>query len=160
MYFLHSIFNDILKNYNYWIILIKRKRFMEEKCNNIFAAISPSPTYGLVGRKEGDNGMFITQVPKVLITFFFIRWPNNFRTFNEFLSVDALSWVFKFQSTEGLILCVIIGGCTSIYRPLSYPLRSLTGRPWHDEYHFLKEISATCRHLVKKNWTSLHMKSY
>ena len=22
---------------------------MEEKCNNIFAAISPSPTYGLVG---------------------------------------------------------------------------------------------------------------
>ena len=45
-------------------------------------------------RDGGDNGLFITQVPKVLYRFN-VSWLNNFGDFNEFWLVGLFHWVFK-----------------------------------------------------------------
>ena len=46
-------------------------------------------------RESGDNGLFITLVPKVLFKRFLIRWFNNFRDFSKFGLVGSFSRLFN-----------------------------------------------------------------
>ena len=82
-------------------------------------------------REREDNGLFITLVPKVLYLQFLIRWPNNIEEFKW----NLIGWLIKLSVKIFLPLMVINRrgnfvfenwGCTSIYWPVSYPLRSLT----------------------------------
>ena len=57
------------------------------------------PCRPLYQRVRGDNGLFITLVPKVII-----RWLNNFGDLSEFWLVVCLSWVFKHFSTNNINL--------------------------------------------------------
>ena len=84
-----------------------------------------------IQREKGDNGLFITQVPKVLQERFLISWFNNFGDFKSILN----GWIRYYVQCsnistincylERIILCKYNHcGCTSIYRSLSYPFRS------------------------------------
>ena len=73
-------------------------------------------------RERGDNGLFITLIPKLLKIRFLIRWLNNFG--------DLIK--FSVQTFQPLILIYRRGnfmhhhwGCTPIYPSLCYPFRSL-----------------------------------
>ena len=89
-------------------------------------------------RERGNNGLFITLVPKFYNNVLFISWPNNFGDFSEFWLVDLLGWVFnRFNhwsyATEGIILCIINWGCILIYWLLSYPFRSLRVKGYEEK---------------------------
>ena len=72
--------------------------------------------------REGTLGIG----PQSFIITFLILWLKNFGNFNFDGWFIKLS-VHKFQIVAWVILCIInhYWGCTSIYRSLSYPLRSL-----------------------------------
>ena len=71
----------------------------------------------------GQLAVYYTSPQGFIITFLFCE-------FRQFLLAILLSCLFKrlnhlSYSTQGVILCLIIEECTLIYRPLSYPFRSL-----------------------------------
>ena len=83
-----------------------------------------------LSREGGDIRLFITLVPKVLRWSFNIRWLNNFRHFHWILigwfinlSVQRFQPLWTFYRSRSFVY--YLRRCTSIYRPLSYPFRSL-----------------------------------
>ena len=88
----------------------------------------------LIPEREGDIGLFIKLVSKVLWLRFLIRWINNFGGCYWIL----VDWFINFsvQTFQPLIVIYIRGNfmyhhwkCKSIYRPLSYPFRFLNNSP-------------------------------
>ena len=69
--------------------------------------------------KLWDNGLFIALVPKVLQYRFLLE------TFNEFYGLAFKLSVQTFQPLQKGNFVRHHWKCTSIYRPLSYPFRSL-----------------------------------
>ena len=53
-------------------------------------------------KERGDNGLFITLAPKVLLWRFLIRWIHNFVEFSEFF----IGWIIKLsvQTFQPLIV--------------------------------------------------------
>ena len=81
-------------------------------------------------REGGDNGLFITLVPKVLYDCFLILWLNNFGDFYLIL----ISWIIQLSVQTFQSLIVIYGRGNTVYHqfighcliPL-YPCYSLLG---------------------------------
>ena len=103
-------------------------------CLNIWQSIIIMFHLLLDHREGGDIGLIITIVPKVLYYRFLIRWLDNFGDYYWIL----IGWLIKLsvQTLPILIVNYRTGnfvyhnwGCTLIYRPLSYPFRSLKTWP-------------------------------
>ena len=105
-------------------------------------------------RERGDNGLFITIVPKD----FLIRWLNRLTgDFSEFWLVGSFSWVFKrfnhlFISTKRVILCIINGDVLFIFRfrflqitTYFSPLNSYKHKLWRFSIKFYKRYFAFVR---------------
>ena len=89
-------------------------------------------------RERGDNGLFNTLVPKVSYSLVYQLWR---------LDWILIGWFIKliFETFKLLILMYRWGnfvyhhwGCTSIYRPFSYPFRSL-----RNTIYFINRLAAS-----------------
>ena len=96
-----------------------------------------------INRERGGGGqwsVYYTSSQNFIITFF-ISWLKNFGNFNEFWFVDSISLVFKrcnhwFLSTEGFILCLVIGDVHHLIGHCLIPLY-----PWCVCMHYFTNIS-------------------
>ena len=84
-------------------------------------------------RERGDNGLFITQIPNVLLKFFY---SFAYQFWGLLLNYDWLVYKLSVQMFQALISSYRRGnfvchywGCTLIYLSLSYPFRSLVVVP-------------------------------
>ena len=72
-----------------------------------------------------------TLLPKVSLQHYLIRWLKNLATFDFFL-VPICQPIILIYRRGNFVYHHL--GCTSIYRPLSYPTRSLTNISLHVVY--------------------------
>ena len=98
--------------------------------------MSSKPNIDIVSLEGGDIGLFIALFPKVFINIFLLIGLATLGTLKNF---DCLvNWVeCSNVSTTNCNLhkgnfVYHYRGCTSIYRPLSYPLSSLRENYWSD----------------------------
>ena len=132
-------------SYPFWFLKITLCRLKRHKITPfvcIYRHFSLWFSIGQEQREWGDNGLFITLVPKVLYIVFYFVCLITLGTF-----VNLIGWFIKLSvhTFQSPILIYGMGnslyhewGCTSIYRLLSYPLRSLVVLLWINPFLFSK----------------------